>query len=181
MMRHFILQVILFLLLISEGIALDLLPASLTSSDTLIVPHWVFIFLLLIGLFFDTNDTFYSILYGVIFGLLIDVVYTGVLGIYMFIYPFALYVGHLLKRLLQTNIHMTMLIALVTMIIIEVFLMFVFSIVGMVETTASNFIMRRLLPTLLANLLFLIPVYLISVKTLKTWGAKQAEKMYNER
>lgn len=177
MMKHFILQVILFLLLVAEGVALDLLPASLTSSDTLIVPHWVFIFLLLIGLFFDSNDTFYSILYGVIFGLLIDIVYTGVLGIYMFIYPFALYIGHLLKRLLQSNIHMTMLIAIVTMMIIEVFLMFVFSIVGIVETTTSHFIVQRLLPTLLANLLFLIPVYLLSVKTLKAWGEKQAEKM----
>ena len=161
----------------SEGIALDLLPASLTSSDTLIVSHWVFLFLLLIGLFYDSNDTFYSILYGIIFGLLIDIVYTGVLGIYMFIYPFALYVGYLLKRLLQTNLHMTILIAIVTMTIIEIFLVFVFSVVGMVETTANHFIVRRLLPTLLANILFLIPVYFLSVKTLKSWAQKQADKI----
>lgn len=177
MMKHFVLPFILFLLLVSEGIALDLLPASLTSSDTLIVPHWVFLFLLLIGLFYDSNDTFYSILYGIIFGLLIDIVYTGVLGIYMFIYPFALYVGYLLKRLLQTNIHMTILIAIVTMTIIEIFLVFVFSVVGMVETTANHFIVRRLLPTLLANILFLIPVYFLSVKTLKSWAQKQADKI----
>lgn len=177
MMKHFVLPFILFLLLVSEGIALDLLPASLTSSDTLIVPHWVFLFLLLIGLFYDSNDTFYSILYGIIFGLLIDIVYTGVLGIYMFIYPFALYVGYLLKRLLQTNIHMTILIAIVTMTVIEIFLVFVFSVVGMVETTASHFIVRRLLPTLLANILFLIPLYFLSVKTLKSWGKKQADKI----
>lgn len=177
MMKHFVLPFILFLLLVSEGIALDLLPASLTSSDTLIVPHWVFLFLLLIGLFYDSNDTFYSILYGIIFGLLIDIVYTGVLGIYMFIYPFALYVGYLLKRLLQTNLHMTILIAIVTMTIIEIFLVFVFSVVGMVETTASHFIVRRLLPTLLANILFLIPVYFLSVKTLKSWAQKQADKI----
>ena len=176
MLKNLLIFSVSFLLLISEGIALDLLPASLTSSDTLIVPHWVLMFLILIAVLYDTDETFFSIIYGIVFGLLIDIVYTDVLGVYMFVYPFALYIAHLLKRLLQTNIHMTILIATISMIVVEVLLLFIYSVVGIVETTATSFIVKRLLPTLLANILFLIPLYLFSVNILRSWNKEQSEK-----
>ncbi|HLR71677.1 MAG TPA: rod shape-determining protein MreD, partial [Pseudogracilibacillus sp.] len=93
-MKRLLFLIILFGLLVLEGVAIDLLPAILTSSETLIVPHWVLIFLIIITLFYDTSETFFSIIYGVIFGFLIDVVYTDVLGVYMFVYPFTLYIVH---------------------------------------------------------------------------------------
>lgn len=176
-MKRLIFPVILFLLLVSEGIALDLLPAALTSSDTLIVPHWVLIFLILIGLFYDSDETFFSIIYGIVFGLLIDIVYSGILGVYMFVYPFSLYIAHLLKRLLQTNLHMTILIAIISMIVVEILLLFIYTVVGIVETTPSLFIVHRLLPTLLANVLFIIPLYLLSARTLKNWSQEQSGKI----
>jgi len=66
MMKHFVLPFILFLLLVSEGIALDLLPASLTSSDTLIVPHWVFLFYFL-SAYFMIRMTHFILFFMVLF------------------------------------------------------------------------------------------------------------------
>src|SRR5690625_6724150 len=85
-MKRLYLPLILFLFMVLEGVALELLPAKLVMSNSIIVPHWVFIFLAFIAVFFDEENTYYSVLYAVIFGLLIDVVYTGVLGVYMFSY-----------------------------------------------------------------------------------------------
>src|SRR5699024_4560194 len=121
-MKRLIFPLILFVLLVSEGVALDLLPSSLTASDTLIVPHWVLMFLVLLTLFYDTNDSFFSIMYGVAFGFLIDVVY---------------------------------------------------SIVGAIDAAMSDFLLSRFLPTLLANILFLIPAYVLSAKWLQKWGQEQ--------
>lgn len=79
-MKHLYLPLILFLLLITEGVALEILPSSIVLSDTLIVPHWVFICLIFIAVLYDNENTYYSVLYALIFGILIDIVYTGVLG-----------------------------------------------------------------------------------------------------
>ena len=175
-MKRLLFPLILFLLVVSEGIAIELLPPSLSSANMLISPHWVFIFLLLILLLYDTDETFFSIIYGVIFGLLIDVVYTGVLGVYMFVYPFTLYLMHLAKRFLQTNIYMTGLITIVSLFIVEVLLFFIYSIVGTVQKSFVQFLLHRFLPTTLANILFFIPLYLLTAKKLNQYRQEQLEK-----
>lgn len=175
-MKRLVFPLILFILLVSEGVAIDLLPSSLTSSDTLIVPHWVLIFLVLINLFYDKSDTYFSIVYGVFFGLLVDVVYTGILGAYMFVYPFSVYIVHLLKRFLQTGLSMTVVIAAICLIVAEFLLFFIYSIVNLIDITFIPFLLHRLLPTVLANILFLIPAYLLSVKHLERWSNEQLGK-----
>src|SRR5699024_5640405 len=127
----------------------------------LITPHWIFIFLLLVSLLYDTNDTFFAIVYGVAFGLLIDIVYSGVLGVYMFVYPFTLYIVHLIKRFVQTNFYMIMIVTAISLFIIEVLLFMVFSIVGTIDVSNMYFVLHRFIPTLIANVLFLIPAYII--------------------
>jgi len=127
-------------------------------------------FLVLINLFFDKSDAYFSIVYGVFLGLLIDVVYTGILGAYMFVYPFSVYIVHLLKRFLQTGFSMTLVIAVISLIVAEFLLFFIYSVVNLIDITFVTFLLRRLLPRLLANILFLIPVYLLSVKHLGRWS-----------
>lgn len=175
MMKRLFFPAILFLILVSQGVAIEFLPNSLASADILITPHWVFIFLLLISLLYDTNDTFFAIVYGVAFGLLIDIVYTEVLGLYMFVYPFTLYIVHLLKRFLQTNIYMAIIVAAISLLIIEFLLILVFSIIGYVDVTNMYFFLNRFIPTLIANLLFLIPAYILSAGRLRRWSKEQLE------
>lgn len=175
-MKRLVFPLILFLLLVSEGVALDLLPTMLTSTETLIVPHWVFIFLLLIALFYDTSETVYAIVYGVFFGLCIDIVYTDALGVYMFVYPFTLYIVQLLKHILQTNFYMTTIIMVLSVSIVEILLYFIYSSVGLIDANTTYFLVHRLAPTLLANLLFLIPLYFITVNWLMRWSREQLEK-----
>lgn len=175
-MKRLIFPLILFFLLVTEGIAIELLPNSLTSTDILIVPHWILMFLILIALHYDRNDTFHSIVYSVCFGLLIDVVYTDILGVYMFVYPVAVYIVLLLKRFFLVNLPMSMIITIIGITIAELLILLIFSIIGMVDIPKTQFFVHRLLPTLLANLLFFIPIYLLSTKTLIRWGTEQLEK-----
>src|SRR5690625_3362132 len=105
-MSRIYLPLILFLLLVLQGVAVDLLPRFLVSGQTFIISHWVFVILIYITIYYDDNLSFNAVVYGVIFGLLIDIVYTNVLGVYMFTYRSEEHTselqsrGHLVCRLL---------------------------------------------------------------------------------
>src|SRR5690625_645723 len=170
MIIRLLLPLIAFLLLILEGVTIDLLPSFITSQELLIVPHWVFIFLLLINLFYDTNETYHSIAYGLLFGLLIDIVYTDLLGVYMFIYPFALYIIHFMKRILQTNFLMSIVILIVSLVVVELSIYFIYLLTGMISSPISFFLLKRLLPTIIANVLFIVPIYVMFVRRLNKWS-----------
>src|SRR5699024_735949 len=92
---------------------------SLVSGDLLIVPHWVLIYLIFIAIFYDVKNTSYSVIYAVVFGLLIDSVYVGVLGVYMFSYGISVYIIKRMTRFLQENVFTAMLLGVVGMIIAE--------------------------------------------------------------
>src|SRR5690625_3735277 len=168
-MKKLIIPIILFLLLVLEGVAIELLPFNLIPIHYLIVPHWVFVFLVLVNLFFDTSETFFSIIYAVIFGLLIDIVYTDFLGIYMFVYPLSIYVISLLKNIFQANFYITMLLCTIGIIIVETLILFIYTFIGAIDITNHHFLLDRLLPTVLANLLFLSLIYPFMAKRLYRW------------
>jgi|SRR5690625_14736 len=168
-MKRLYLPLILFLFMVLEGVALELLPANLVMSNSIIVPHWVFIFLAFIAIFFDEENTYYSILYAVIFGLLIDVVYTGVLGVYMFSYAVSVYVIYGLKKMIHANIYGTLLLGFTGVIFADLLINLIYTVVGITDMLWTDYFIYRLLPTVLANLLFLIVLYPVFMKRLVTW------------
>lgn len=159
MMKRLIFFPILFLLLIFEGIALKLLPEMLININLLIVPHWVFIFLVLMALFYDRSITYYSIIYACFFGLLVDVVYTNVLGVYMFAYPVAIYVIYLLKGVFHTNFYTSILMTTIGLCVTEIIIHFIYLTVDITDMLWLDSVVNRLLPTILANIILLIILY----------------------
>src|SRR5699024_12214955 len=124
-----------FVLLVLEGVALELLPHSLVSGDLLIVPHWVLIYLIFIAIFYDVKNTSYSVIYAVVFGLLIDSVYVGVFGVYMFSYGISVYIIKRMTRFLQENVFPSMFLVVVGMIISEFFLFITFLFLCLMDFT----------------------------------------------
>lgn len=172
-MKRFYLPVILFFLLVLEGIAIEILPPSVLTGELTFVPHWVLIFIIYIAVFYDRDTTYYSILYAVIFGFLIDVVYTGILGLYTFSYGFATYIIHELKKLLHGNFYVMVLLGLLGIALADAALYIIFSLLEMVNMSWKNYSLYRLLPSLGSNLLFLIILYPIFQKRLLFWGRER--------
>lgn len=168
-MKRLYLPLILFLLMVLEGVALELLPAKLVMSNSIMVPHWVFIFLAFIAIFFDEEDTHFSIIYAIIFGLLIDVVYTGVLGVYMFSYAVSVYVICGLKRMIHANIYGSLILGFIGVILADMLINLIYTVVGITDMLWMDYFIYRLLPTVLANLLFLTVLYPLFMKRLLTW------------
>src|SRR5699024_4638891 len=172
-MKRLYLPLILFLFMVLEGVALELLPAKLVMSNSIIVPHWVFIFLAFIAVFFDEENTYYSVLYALIFGLLMDVVYTGVLGVYMLSYAVVIYVVHRAKKMFHSNIYVTMFLGIIGIVLAEIIINIVFSVVDISVMTWYEYTIYRLVPTVLANLIFLVVAYPFSQKWFSKWSQEQ--------
>ncbi len=172
-MKYVYLPFIVFTLLILEGVALELLPHFLVSGKMLIVPHWVLVSLIYIAIFYDLKETRYSVIYAVVFGLLIDSVYTGVLGVYMFSYGLSVYIIKRMTRFLQENVFTAALLGMIGIIIAEVLINVTYLIIGIVDFTWDMYVVYRFVPTLGANLLFIILLYPILVKRLGKWKKEQ--------
>lgn len=171
-MKRLYVPLILLLFVVLEGVALDLLPVQLLNTKTLIVPHWVLIILIFIVIFYDLEDTYYSIIYGIIFGLLIDIVYTGILGIYMFSYGFGIYLIYELRRLIHTNFYTVTIIGIIGLILTDIFIHSMYTMIGYADILWEEYILLRLIPTVLANLIILIILYPLFKKWLINWGSE---------
>ncbi|MGG4180525.1 rod shape-determining protein MreD [Virgibacillus pantothenticus] len=175
-MKRFYLPLILLLILVLEGVALELLPVSLLKTDLLIVSHWVFVFLVFIAVFYDNDRTHFSVLYALIFGLLIDMVYTNLLGVYMFSYACTIYLIYGLKKLLHGNILVVALLGVVGLVVSDMLIYLIYTVVGITDTAWSDYFTSRLLPTVGSNLVFLLLLYPFFAKKLTDWGKDQITK-----
>lgn len=172
-MKRLLVPLILLLLLILEGVALDILPVSLIKGDFIFVSHWVFVFLVLLAIFYDREDTYFSVFYGLLFGLLIDIAYTGVLGVYMFSYALGAYMVHGLTKILHANVFVTLLLGTAGLILADVMINVIFSFTGLAEMAWQDYIVYRLVPTVTANILFLLALYPIMTQRLLRWKKDQ--------
>jgi rod shape-determining protein MreD len=160
---------ILFLLLVLEGVALELLPAKFVMGSTLIIPHWIFIYLVFVAVFYDEENTHFSVLYGAVFGLLTDIVYTGVLGVYMFSYAVSAFVIYGMRKMLHDNLPALLLLSFTGIVLADVMIHVIYMVIGITDMAWDNYLIARLLPTVLANLLFLIVLYPLFRNQLLKW------------
>lgn len=167
-MRHAIIPVILLFMLAFEGVAIELLPTSIKFAEIYLIPQWILMFLILVVAFSYHNQPIVPILYGALFGLMTDIVYTNILGVYMFVLGLSVYVAQLLNRLFQANLLMIIIIATVSLFVLEVSLLLIYTSLGISTMPFTDFLIYRLIPTWLANLLFIVIIY-YPTKKLLAW------------
>ena len=175
-MKKAYIPLILLVLVILEGLAINLLPKEIVLSDYLIIAHWVLAFLVYITVYYDEDDTYYSVIYAFIFGLFIDVIYTGILGVYMFSYGFVVYVMNRLRNLLYRHFYVLLLLGVIAFVMADFLIYIMYSVVGITDMVWQDYLLRRLLPTLAANLLFLLFLFPIFKKRLIRWSEEQLEQ-----
>ncbi|RDW21665.1 rod shape-determining protein MreD [Oceanobacillus chungangensis] len=174
-MKRLYIPLLLFLLLILEGVAIDFLPSTVVMGNQLFTPHWVAGFLVLVAVLYDKDDTYFAVVYALIFGLLLDAVYAGVLGVYMFSYTVSIYIIQNLKKMLHGNFFVVVLLGVVGIIIADIMIYIIYLIIGMTDMFWQDYLFNRLLPTVLLNLLFMIIIYPLFAKRVQRWGNEQLD------
>lgn len=174
-MKKAYLPLILLGLVIFEGLAINLLPDKLTSSEYLIIAHWALAFLVYLAVYYDKEDTYYSILYAFLTGLFIDVIYTGILGVYMFSYGVTIYAVHALQRLLHQNFHVLLLSGALAFVVGDILIYLMYSVIAVTDMGWQDYLLERSLPSLLANLVFLLLLFPLFKQRVVRWGEEQLD------
>jgi rod shape-determining protein MreD len=175
-MKKLYLPLILLLIVSLEGVATAMLPKQFIGGDTWLIPHWTLLFLVLVAMLYDLDDSYYSLLYALIFGLLKDIVYTDILGVYMFTYGFSIYLILELRRVLHGNIFVAALLGLLSIVFADVIGYLIYHVIGIAPMDFVTYLLHRLLPTLGANLIMLVILYLIFQKPLQKWSDSQLRR-----
>lgn len=84
-----------------ESIIVDLVPIPFLSDHQVAVPHLLLLMIVILAAYGSRKI---AVIYGIVFGLLFDVVYTQVIGIYAFAFPTLAYLVMQALRVLNPNI-----------------------------------------------------------------------------
>lgn len=156
MMKRFLLVVLVFLAFLLESTFVELIPPERFEIDRVFVPRFMIVLIMLISLFYNRNK---AILYALIFGLLYDVVYTDIIGVYMFSFPLVVYVISLSMKVLHANLLVVFFIVAFGLSLLEGLIFGILYIANIAQMDWNQFVYDRLFPTLVLNGVFLIMIY----------------------
>ncbi|MBB6451919.1 rod shape-determining protein MreD [Salirhabdus euzebyi] len=172
-MKRLFLPLFLLILLVLESTAADLLPKEWIAAGVFPIPHWTLVLTIMIAVFYDRDHTFYCVIYAVIFGFLIDLTYTNILGVYMFTYGLVVYIIHGLKQMLHPNFVVGLLLVFLGLALADHIIYVMYFMIGKTDLTWIDYTSDRLIPTLLGNILFFLIIYPIFQKRLQIWSEEQ--------
>jgi len=136
------------LIFISESIFVTTLSGEFFNSDKLFIPRFLMIFLVFLAVYCNNRTALY---YSVIIGLVFDVVYTEILGVYLFVLPVITYAISKVMNILQNNVFVVSLLAVMAVAFLETVIYGMNYMLGFASMTFQQFLSIRLVPTLLLN------------------------------
>ncbi|MFJ5715525.1 rod shape-determining protein MreD [Neobacillus sp. NPDC093127] len=169
-MKKFLLPLLFLFLFLLESLFVQYLPEDVFGHNPILVPHFLFVAILFLTIFVDKKQ---GIIYAAIFGLLFDIVYVEIIGIYLFVYPFISYIISKIMQILQTNMIIAFLSTLFGIALLEVGVYEMNHLIHVTNVDFMSFINLRLYPTLILNAAFII----IAGYPLKRLFEKHAEAL----
>ncbi|RSK28013.1 rod shape-determining protein MreD [Bacillus sp. HMF5848] len=155
MMKKLLLPCFFIVCFVLESIFVDLLPAQMFNIDRIFVPRFFLVTLLLTAVYYKRNV---ALLYGLGFGLLYDITYTQIIGIYMFGYVLLPYITSKIMRVVHSHSLIVLIIGIFIVALLEFYVYGINLLIGNGFLTFDYFIQIRLIPTLLINAVFIILV-----------------------
>jgi rod shape-determining protein MreD len=155
-LRKWLLPTLAILCFIFESVFIQVLPSELFEMERIMIPRFVMVIIVIITMFTSLSA---GMAYGFVMGLLYDLMYTDLIGVYMFAYTFLAYGVAMIMKVLHINI---LTVVLVTLLSIGILDFFVYGIMLVIKTTSiptGDFFTIRLLPTLVLNLAFVILLF----------------------
>lgn len=172
-MKKLLLPIFVLFFFILESLFVELFSPQLFNSDRIIVPHFLLVVLMFLTVYVGKKQ---GIIYAAIFGLLYDIVYTEIIGIYLFLYPLIAYFISKAMQLMHNQLVVVTLTSMVGIILLELGVYELNFLIKVTEMDFRSFLQERLYPTLILNLAFTI---LVSFP-FKRQFEKYAEELRNE-
>ncbi|MBM7653029.1 rod shape-determining protein MreD [Neobacillus cucumis] len=152
-MKKLLLPLLFLFLFILESLYVQYVPDDLFGGNKIIAPHFLFAACVFLTIFVGQKQ---GIIYGAVFGLLFDVVYVEIIGIYFFLYPFVCYLASKMLNILQSNFLVSIIITIVAIALLEVGVYEMDHLINVTDMDFMKFLNLRFYPTLILNTLFVI-------------------------
>ncbi len=148
-------------------------PPEVFGDNYILAPRFLFGGLLFLAIYTGRK---YGIIYAAIFGLLFDIVWIEIIGIYLFLFPFITYLISKIMHVLQTNIIVAFLVSLVGIALLELGVYEMDFLIHITTLEFISFIKMRFYPTLILNAVYL----LIAAYPLKRYFESVAQGLRDE-
>lgn len=147
---------LIFFGFLMDGLLSGVFSEQLYGGTGVMVPRLIVLIFILMSFYLPRNK---MIFYAVIFGLLYDSYYVGILGIYVAAFPLIVYITEKLKRVLNPNPIVVGMMVIINLSLLEFILYEFYKVLSFTTLDTSTFMASRLGPTLLLNLVFFILVF----------------------
>jgi rod shape-determining protein MreD len=151
--KKWMLPFLAILCFVVESIFVDLWPKNDLYIDYFFVPRFFLVFLVFTAVYIGKMR---AMIYGFIFGLLYDCVYTELLGVYAFAFTLIAYLAAKAMKVLYQHWFIACLLALFFITVLEFYVYGIQLLIGRTDMPWQTFCSHRLWPTLLLNSAFLL-------------------------
>ena len=158
MMQRIAVSIMAVFLFLLEPSFVFLSPLEFNSTLYYFVPRFLIIYLIFLATYHSKKRAMYI---GLFFGILYDIFYVDIIGLYAFLYPCVIFLASSVMGYIRPNMAVTSTVALVLITILESVIYGFYSFIGLTTMAWQPFVQERLLPTLAMNFLFIILVAII--------------------
>lgn len=114
---------------------------------------------LVLAFFFEDNIQIPLYGFAIAVGVLNDFFYSGILGLFMVIYPLMVWLTKVLAKYFTANFFNTMVIFFIDVVAFEFLNYWAYLLIGVIHVSTMNFVLYTLLPTLALNLVYFVILY----------------------
>lgn len=169
MLVRILIPIVAVLLFLMESKFALFSPIVLGGETYILVPRFTILYLTFLAIYYNRNR---AMLYGLVFGLLFDVFYINIIGLYTVLYPLICFIAGWSVKRIHTHLLFSTILAILLMSLLEFVLYEFFFLIDFTSMPRELFLLNRLIPTILANSLFLLVLgwafkYLISARVLQ--------------
>jgi len=128
-------------------------PLDIGGEYRYLIPRFLIMYLIFISIYYSRNR---AMVYALLFGLLYDVFFIDIIGLYSFLYPLICLIASFIVKFIHQHLIVTTIMSLVLVAGLEFVLYQFFTLIGLRDITLQVFVRERLIPTMIANSIFLM-------------------------
>lgn len=158
---YFLIGILLFYIDTIIGLVI---PMHFGKIDVIFVPHLTLMYLLILTIYRSFGV---ALILAIFFGLITDLYFGSIYGLYMFGYILAVVVMDRFFKIFYKDKVMIFIIILVSTLLIEIYVALIYGLIGFIQFNLLEFLLLRLLPTFIFNIILLTILYPIMLKFLR--------------
>lgn len=158
---YFLIGIVLFYIDTVIGL---IIPMQIGQKDIIFVPHLTLMYLLILCVYRSFNV---AMILGAVLGLITDIYFGSFYGLYLFGYILLVLLMDFFFRSFYRDKLMLFLATWASVLVLEIYVAIIYAILGLIHFNLVDFILFRILPTLVLNFLLLLIVFPLITKFLR--------------